>query len=107
MSHITGGGFTENIPRIFSKESGLGVNMDLSTWELPAIWRWLMKAGNVSPVEMARTFNCGIGMVIVVAEEKVEQALQSIRQNGEPEAFVVGQVIDQVGVRYTGMDRWE
>lgn len=106
MSHITGGGFTENIPRIFEKESNLGVTLDLNSWELPGMWKWLMKTGNVAPAEMARTFNCGVGMVIVVAEEKVEEALKSVREQGE-EAFVMGKVEQGAGVRYVGMEKWE
>lgn len=107
MSHITGGGFTENIPRIFESDSGLGVQLDLSTYALPAIWRWLMKVGNVTPTEMARTFNCGVGMVIVVAKDKAGVALQSLRDNGEEEAFVIGQVTSKPGVQYTNMDQWQ
>jgi phosphoribosylamine--glycine ligase/phosphoribosylformylglycinamidine cyclo-ligase len=106
MSHITGGGFTENIPRIFEKESNLGVTLDLNTWELPAMWKWLMKTGNVAPTEMARTFNCGVGMVIVVAADKAQEALDSVRQQGE-EAFVMGKVEQGAGVRYVGMEKWE
>jgi phosphoribosylamine--glycine ligase/phosphoribosylformylglycinamidine cyclo-ligase len=106
MSHITGGGFTENIPRIFDSSSGLGVELDLSTYQLPEVWKWLMKTGNVAPTEMARTFNCGVGMIIVVAKEKVEAALESLRTNGEEGAFVIGQVTNKAGVEYAGMDQW-
>jgi phosphoribosylamine--glycine ligase/phosphoribosylformylglycinamidine cyclo-ligase len=106
MSHITGGGFTENIPRIFDPSTGLGVKLDLTTYELPAIWRWLMKAGNVSPSEMARTFNCGVGMIIIVSREGAEAALSSLRENGEEKAFVIGEVIAKAGVEYVGMERW-
>ncbi|ORY31837.1 purine nucleotide biosynthesis-related protein [Naematelia encephala] len=107
MSHITGGGFTENIPRIFTSESGLGVRLDLTSWELPGVWRWLMKAGNVAPIEMARTFNCGVGMVIVVGKDQAQDALQSLHSNGEQGAFIMGEVTGQAGVEYVGMDRWD
>ena len=103
MSHITGGGFTENIPRIFG--SGLGVKMDLTTWDLPPIWHWIMKEGNIEAKEMARTFNCGVGMVIVVAKNNVEQALDSIRSHGE-QAWVCGEIMQKEGVEYVGMERW-
>jgi len=106
MSHITGGGFTENIPRIFSSESGLGVSIDITSWTLPEIWKWLMKAGNVSATEMARTFNCGVGMVIIVGEAKVESALESLRSNGEEGAFVMGRVTSEPGVQYEGLESW-
>jgi phosphoribosylamine--glycine ligase/phosphoribosylformylglycinamidine cyclo-ligase len=107
MSHITGGGFTENIPRIFDTSSGLGVKLDLASYDLPAIWRWMMQAGNVAPVELARTFNCGVGMIIVVGKEQAEEALKSLRENGEKEAFVIGEVIAKPGVEYVNMDRWD
>ncbi|WVR06624.1 phosphoribosylamine-glycine ligase [Kwoniella sp. DSM 27419] len=103
MSHITGGGFTENIPRIFESESGLGVKLDLTTYDLPAIWKWLMKAGNVEAKEMVRTFNCGVGMIIVVAKEKVDAALTSLKENGE-EGWVIGEVIQSKGVEYVGLE---
>ena len=66
-----------------------------------------MRAGNVAPVEMARTFNCGVGMVIVVGKEVREEALRSLRDNGEEGAFVMGEVIGKPGVEYLRMDRWE
>ncbi|KAK4683789.1 hypothetical protein P7C73_g6436, partial [Tremellales sp. Uapishka_1] len=105
MSHITGGGFTENIPRIFGNDD-LGVELDLNTWALPEIWKWLMKTGAVEPLEMARTFNCGIGMIIVVSEANAAEALRSVRENGEPGAFMVGRVIAKKGVEYVGMESW-
>lgn len=109
MSHITGGGFTENIPRIFDSPAaaGLGVQLDLASYDLPQVWRWLMKTGNVAPTEMARTFNCGVGMIIVVAQDKVDAALASLRTSGEEGAFVIGQVTQQPGVQYANMDRWQ
>lgn len=67
MSHITGGGFTENIPRVFPSGSELGCTIDAKTWELPEMWKWMMKVGSIEPLEMARTFNMGIGMVVIVA----------------------------------------
>lgn len=106
MSHITGGGFTENIPRVFVEQPELGVTINLKTWELPAMWRWLMKTGNVAPAEMARTFNCGVGMVIIVAADKADAALKSLRENGEPKAFVMGKVVAKPGVQYEGMETW-
>jgi len=106
MSHITGGGFTENIPRIFTAESGLGVRIHCATWKLPLMWRWLMMAGGVTPAETARTFNCGVGMVIVVGREVAEDAIRSLRENGEEGVFVMGEVVAKAGVEFTGMERW-
>ncbi|WVW85037.1 phosphoribosylamine-glycine ligase [Kwoniella bestiolae CBS 10118] len=103
MSHITGGGFTENIPRIF--DGDLGVELDLDSYNLPEIWKWLMKTGQVEAKEMVRTFNCGVGMVIVVDKSKVDEALSSLRENGE-EGWVIGRVVAGKGVRYTGLERF-
>ncbi|KAG8757126.1 hypothetical protein FRC14_002367 [Serendipita sp. 396] len=66
LAHITGGGFIENIPRMLPK--GLGCEVDVTAWELPPVFKWLKSAGNIQSREMARTFNCGIGMVAVVNE---------------------------------------
>ncbi|OXG76857.1 phosphoribosylamine-glycine ligase [Cryptococcus neoformans A2-102-5] len=105
MSHITGGGFTENIPRIFSSASNLGVKLDLTSYSLPAIWKWLMRAGNVEAKEMVRTFNCGVGMIIIVAKDKADAALSSLKENGE-EAWVIGEVQEKKGVEYVGLDKF-
>jgi phosphoribosylamine--glycine ligase/phosphoribosylformylglycinamidine cyclo-ligase len=104
MSHITGGGFTENIPRVLPDT--VGCVIDASTWQLPALWKWVLRAGNIAPEEMARTFNMGVGMVIVVDRTKVDEALRSIRENGEPGVFVIGELTGQKGVQIYGMERW-
>ncbi|WVQ73495.1 phosphoribosylamine-glycine ligase [Cryptococcus sp. DSM 104548] len=103
MSHITGGGFTENIPRVFSGD--LGVTLDLTSYQLPAVWKYLMKAGNVEAKEMVRTFNCGVGMVIIVSKEKVAEALASLKAGGE-DAWVIGEVKQGKGVEYIGLDKF-
>ncbi|KAJ1995119.1 hypothetical protein GGI25_001345 [Coemansia spiralis] len=89
MAHITGGGFIDNIPRVLPKS--IGVVIDASTWELPAVFKWLKKTGGIAAEEMARTFNCGIGMVLVVAKENVDSVLDSLSISGE-KAYVVGQL---------------
>ena len=104
MSHITGGGFIENIPRVLPK--GTGCEVDAATWKLPPVFAWLMKEGGVEAKEMARTFNCGVGMVVVVAEEKVEQALQSIRDGGEKGVFVMGKITPTEGVEMLNLESW-
>ncbi|WFC98251.1 hypothetical protein MYAM1_000976 [Malassezia yamatoensis] len=104
LAHITGGGFTENIPRMLPKH--LGAHIDLNAWTRPALFDWVQKAGNVAPEEMARTFNNGIGMVLVVAADKAESVLQQIKQNGESDAVVIGALTDSPGVTYSGLDRW-
>ena len=88
MSHVTGGGLTENLPRMFA-DSGLAALIDLDAWARPAIFDWLQQAGNVQESEMQRTFNLGIGFVIAVAAEDAEAALESLTGSGES-ARVIG-----------------
>ncbi len=81
LAHITGGGLLENVPRIL----GLGQRavIDAARWELPGVMRFLQEAGNISAEELARTFNCGIGMVLVVAPDHSEEVLTRLRDAGE------------------------
>jgi len=78
MAHITGGGLTENIIRVVP--DGLGLALDSSTWKLPAVFDWLQREGNVSQAEMWRTFNCGIGYTLIVAERDVATTLDRLRR---------------------------
>ncbi|MCJ8300958.1 MAG: AIR synthase-related protein, partial [Pseudomonadales bacterium] len=89
LSHITGGGLLENIPRVLPQNSKAII--DKSSWQLPAVFQWLQEQGNVDPVEMYRTFNCGVGLVICVPAEQQQQALQSLADNGE-NAWVIGTI---------------
>jgi len=89
ISHITGGGLTENIPRVLP--SGLGVSLQQAAWRAPAIFHWLEQAG-VSRTEMRRTFNCGVGMVVIVARENAELALSVLTKSGE-QAWLIGEVV--------------
>ena len=81
MAHITGGGLLENIPRVLP--DGIGVSIDANSWKAPAVFTWLAKAGNIDAMEMARTFNCGIGMVVIVAAELADEVAKSLTQSGE------------------------
>jgi len=81
LSHITGGGFVENIPRILP--DGVTVDVDASLWTLPPVFDWLRTTGNITPLEMAKTFNCGIGMAVIVPAAKVEEAIKIFEKNGE------------------------
>jgi len=89
MAHITGGGLTENIPRVVPQ--GLEVMLSAKTWTRPEVFDWLQRAGNIADAEMYRTFNCGIGMTITVAAEHAERALQTLREHGEQPA-VIGEI---------------
>lgn len=90
LAHITGGGFTENIPRALPKQ--LGVRIDLGKMPLPPVFRWLAQAGNVAQDEMLRTFNCGIGMVAIVAAKDADAVSAVLRREGETVA-PLGEVI--------------
>jgi len=81
LAHITGGGLLENIPRALPK--GLHAFVDVDTWPQPLIMGFLQAQGNVTPQEMARTFNCGIGMAVIVAEEEAEPVIDLLRASGE------------------------
>ena len=91
LAHITGGGISENIVRVLPEE--LGLEIDLSAWELPGVFRWLQDRGNIEESEMLRTFNCGIGMVLIVAEDQVETVSQALTDAGETSCRL-GHVID-------------
>ncbi len=89
LAHITGGGLTENLPRILP--AGLNAQINASQWQLAPIFRWLQQQGQVAPEEMLRTFNCGIGMVVVVPAEHSEEALTLLNATGET-AMPLGQI---------------
>ena len=80
LAHITGGGLLENLPRVLP-ENTCGV-IDTSSWSMPAVFKWLQQNGNVEQMEMYRTFNCGIGMVVVAPENHADSILQILEDNG-------------------------
>lgn len=106
LSHITGGGLTENIPRMLP--SHLAAEVDLSTWALPPVFQWLKKAGNVSATEMGRTFNTGVGMVIVVSKENAEAVIKDLEASGE-KVYTIGQLVKRVseGCVLKNLESWE
>ena len=81
MAHITGGGITENVPRVLP--ANVVAAIDSHAWQMPKLFHWLQEQGNVAPQEMYRTFNCGIGMVIIVAAHDVEQTCAQLNAAGE------------------------
>ena len=89
MAHITGGGLTENIPRVLP--DAITAVIDRKLWVAPPIFAWLQQQGKVDDVEMARTFNCGIGMVVIVAKEHAATAAAHLQASGES-VFAIGEV---------------
>ncbi|XP_039174891.1 trifunctional purine biosynthetic protein adenosine-3 isoform X2 [Crotalus tigris] len=88
-AHITGGGLLENIPRVLP--ASVGVVLDALHWKIPSIFSWLQREGNLSEEEMARTFNCGIGAVLIVQKELAGKILSDIRRREE--AWLIGKVV--------------
>jgi phosphoribosylformylglycinamidine cyclo-ligase len=91
MAHITGGGITENLPRVLPH--GTAAIVDTSAWDVPPIFRWLEEAGRVPPDDMRRTFNMGIGMILVVGRERADAALEELAARGGREARIVGEIV--------------
>jgi phosphoribosylformylglycinamidine cyclo-ligase len=100
LAHITGGGITENLPRVL--HAGCCAQIDLDAWALPTVFQWLKLEGCVGEAEMLRTFNCGMGMVIILAAEDEAAAVAALRASGE-KPQVLGKIIpSEAGVSYTG-----
>jgi len=89
LAHITGGGLTDNIPRVL--RAGLEVVLQRRAWPRTAVFEWLARAGQIEPAQMHRTFNCGIGMVVIVAGERADEALRLLASHGET-ALLLGEV---------------
>jgi phosphoribosylformylglycinamidine cyclo-ligase len=101
IAHITGGGLVENVPRVLPDH--LSARIDLSSWQLTPVFTWLQQAGNVEQLEMLRTFNCGVGMVLAVDAEQERHCLERLDALGET-AWVIGDVIpreNQAAVIFT------
>jgi phosphoribosylformylglycinamidine cyclo-ligase len=94
LAHITGGGLTENIPRVLP--GAVAARLDSTRWQRPAIFEWLKKHGAVEEDEMHRTFNCGIGMVVVVPKAEAGATLGALAASGV-EAFEVGEIVKREG----------
>jgi phosphoribosylformylglycinamidine cyclo-ligase len=97
LCHITGGGFPGNLPRVMPP--GLGAVLRRGSWEVPPLFRLLQKGGNVSEDEMHRTFNMGVGMILVVSPEALHEVEHSLERRGET-SFVIGRVAPGEGVRF-------
>jgi phosphoribosylformylglycinamidine cyclo-ligase len=89
MAHITGGGLTENLPRVLGP--GLRARIDTGSWVMPEVFRWLEHQGKLARSELFRTFNCGVGMVVIVAPEAAESAVDILNSQGE-QAWIAGRI---------------
>ena len=99
LAHITGGGLTENPPRVIPE--GLACEIDLSSWQLPPVFRWLAATAQMSQPELLKTFNCGIGMMLVVSADQAEALTALLRAEGET-VVQMGRVVAGEGVIYKG-----
>jgi phosphoribosylformylglycinamidine cyclo-ligase len=98
MAHITGGGITDNLPRIFP--SGTGAVIERGAWQVPPIFEWLQRTGGVPDGEMLRTFNMGIGLIVVCSGNDARRVLRMLADAGEPDAVRIGEVRAGSGVTY-------
>ncbi|KND03672.1 phosphoribosylamine-glycine ligase [Spizellomyces punctatus DAOM BR117] len=90
MAHITGGGFPDNIPRALPDT--IGVQIDARTWPLLPVFQWVKRTGGIADAELARTFNCGIGMILIVSRDNVPEVNRLLRDAGE-EVYEIGKVV--------------
>ena len=97
LAHITGGGITDNLPRVLPE--GLGAEVDAAAWDRPSVFEWIAEAGGVAPEEMLRTFNCGIGMILVVDPAR-EDALAALLMTSGETVHRIGRVVPGGGVRH-------
>ncbi|KAK6222328.1 Bifunctional purine biosynthetic protein ADE1 [Pestalotiopsis sp. IQ-011] len=106
LSHITGGGLSENVPRALPKS--LAAEIDVATWDLPPVFKWLKKAGNVDASEMARAFNTGVGMIAILAPSEVDEVVRTLKEAGET-VYTVGKLVARSsgeGCILKGLESW-
>ncbi|AHD09828.1 phosphoribosylformylglycinamidine cyclo-ligase [Phaeobacter gallaeciensis] len=99
LAHITGGGLTENLPRVLPED--LGADIDLSAWDLPPVFKWMAETGGIAEAEMLKTFNCGIGMILSVSADRAEDLVKVLEEEGETVSRL-GTVTAGAGMRYAG-----
>ncbi len=101
LAHITGGGITENLPRVLADNISAKINLD--NLDVPKVFNWLAELGGITDAEMLKTFNCGVGMILVVDAPKANEIISILNDNGET-AFILGEIIDQASgqVVYSG-----
>ncbi|OOR85314.1 phosphoribosylformylglycinamidine cyclo-ligase [Moraxella canis] len=94
MAHITGGGLTENLPRVLPDH--LAAQIDTQSWTLPEVFQWLQQGGNIQTLEMYRTFNCGVGFILVIPADQAEQATSELTAQGE-QVWRIGEIVERTG----------
>ncbi len=99
LAHITGGGLTENLPRVLPDD--LGAEIDLNTWDLPPVFKWMAETGGIAEAEMLKTFNCGIGMIVVCAADQADALTDLLSEAGETVSRI-GSVTNTPSVAYSG-----
>ncbi len=99
LAHITGGGLTENLPRVLPE--GLGADIDLGAWPLSGVFGWLKQTGDMAESELLKTFNCGIGMIVCVDAARADALAELFEEQGET-VHRLGHVSKGAGVRYSG-----
>ena len=107
ICHVTGGGLVENPPRVFGEDLSLAI--DCTSWTLPSIFSWLSRKGGIEAGEMARTFNCGIGLLIFTSEDSAGSCLSALRDGPEPDAWIAGRLSargDGPAVVFSGQESW-
>jgi phosphoribosylformylglycinamidine cyclo-ligase len=104
LAHITGGGLSENLPRVLP--DGLAAHVDLAAWMAPAVFGWLQRAGNLGDEEMLRTFNCGVGLVLVAAAGEADAVLAALKAAGE-QPVIVGEIEPGRGVKSSAKGKGE
>ena len=97
MAHITGGGLTDNLPRCLPKNVKARIDIVRSGWNLPPVFKWLKEMSMLPQDELLRTFNCGIGMVLVVKSENVGEIMESLRKSGEldHDPYIIGELVER------------
>jgi phosphoribosylformylglycinamidine cyclo-ligase len=99
LAHITGGGVTENLPRVLPDT--MGAQIDLKTWVLPPVFRWMAETGSMAQAELLKTFNCGLGMILAVDASEADALTTLLAGQGE-DVSRIGHVTDRPGIVYTG-----
>ncbi|MDO5652299.1 MAG: phosphoribosylformylglycinamidine cyclo-ligase [Moraxella sp.] len=94
MAHITGGGLTENLPRVLP--DNLAAQIEMNSWSFPAVFKWLQEHGNIAQSEMVRTFNCGVGFVLVLPSDKADEAMTYLAAQGET-VWRLGEIVARDG----------